>query len=155
MNYKKIIKIDKNLLKNLKEEAIKIKKEIDNLWNKCENEKLDCDEVAYLVEEKEKELTDKFILFNISKMFDKEINRKEKELYDVSKIVVSRNFDKIMREFDKEILTMIKGNFYKEDYIEKEISMLYLFQGFRLEKEEESLEDYKFYFMEDFLREDN
>jgi len=151
MKYKKIIKIDKSIFESLKKESIKLKKDIDELWIKCENKELDCDDVAYLVKQKEISIFNKLILFNIANIFDKEIERKENEIYDVSKIIISKNFDRIMREFDKQIITLFKGDFYKEKYIDKEINMIYLMQGFRVSEDNEQLEDYEFYFMKDFL----
>ena len=133
--------------KNLKA-AEKLSIEIRDLWRKCDNEEEDFSLTCQLVEDKESSFLDYFSLYALVRYFDKNIERKEFEQYDCTKICISKETDDLLKEHDKKIIKLMNPDF-TEEVINKEISFMYLFSGLKVVKNAGN----KILFESDFLRE--
>jgi hypothetical protein len=117
-------------------EAISLKKKIDFLWEECEKEKKDCDEVNYETEELEAKIQKLLSSFSLLELLDKETNRPENMIYDVSKIRVSSSFAKKMENFDKKIFELLYGNVFTESYLSKQYGFYNFIYGFSEDKDQ-------------------
>lgn len=124
-------------------ELIKIakekKKEINAIWAKCE---LTEEDPNYLWPEEASEQTDKiekYILHNCLSMyalcyyFDKFIDKPEDMLYNVTRVWIPEELNQRSKTHDKELLKELKE--LSEEELNKEMSWLYLFSGFAVDKE--------------------
>ena len=134
-------------LKNALKEVEKSRIEIDSLWEKCDNEEIDCDEVAELTSELEDKAFNNLSMYLIVKELDKEHKRNSNQQYDVTKIKISKDDDERYRKNDLELIRILKPD-WTESKISKEIGMLYLFSGFAVD---ESLAIGEFKLEENFI----
>jgi len=121
---------EENFFQDLINQGKKLKEKIDKEWNKCDNGEKDCNQIYSNIKELEEGFYDLISLNAISKIFDSIFDRKDNQLYDISKIYISNeNYEK-MTEHDKEIL-MLMHDFTKEG-LDREVGMLHFMQGFTI-----------------------
>lgn len=142
---------DKSFLYENLEKAKSLKKEVDEKWNLVdtldENESFD---LVYELEEKEKTFSSYLSIYSLSSVFDKHIGRSDKMAYDVTKIWISEKTYDELKSLDKEILDIFYKERYSEQYLAKQLSMLYLFSGFSIKA---GLDDNIIYIQKDVLKE--
>ena len=121
-------------VKQLDESLIKtkeLKQKIDFLWKNCDDNTMDCDEVSFNVDSLEKEFYNNLSMYIAVKNLDNIYNRKDDEQYDVAKIKISEEDEKVYKEYDRKNLELFYTD-WKKEKIDKEIGMLYLFNGFSI-----------------------
>jgi hypothetical protein len=120
------MKIPDDFFDNFYQRAIKIKEEIISLLKECDNDS-DCDEK---VEDLENQLGNLLSYSILVPVFDKETNRKDGFVYDVSKIKVSSSFSKKIKNYNKKILKLIYGDLFLESYLERKLALYDFIYGF-------------------------
>ena len=127
------IQIPEDYFSKKLESAKKLKNWIDKQWNLCEQGEKDCDEVDFITRKQ----VDNFLAKNLSfnsfvRIFDKKIDRKDNQEYDVTKIIMSKEDQDKFFDYDLTLLKIFKGDFYKENKLKSDISMYHLMSGFKI-----------------------
>lgn len=142
---------DKSFLYENIEKSKLLKEEIDQKWNIVDT--LDEDEsfnLIYELEEKEKTFSSYLSIYSLSSLFDEHIHREEGISYDVTKIFISEKTYDEFRSIDKKVLDIFYKDRYSEQYLLKQLSMLYLFSGFSVKS---GLDNNLIYIQKDVLKE--
>jgi hypothetical protein len=109
---------------------------IKSLWDECENETKDCDEVNFEAENLQKEIEGMLSPFVLIKFLDTIIDRPDNMIYEVGKIRLSSSFYKKAEEYDKKIFNLLYSEVYSENYLIKKYNMFSFMYGFSEDKEQ-------------------
>lgn len=142
MLYKELL--DDNLLI-----AKKLIDEINLLWKACDDNELDCDDVSENVKLLEDKGMNALSMYLMVIELDKIHKRTENQMYDVTKIRISKEAEDEYKEYDKKLLSIMNPD-WTELKIDKEIGMLYLFSGFVVD---DNLEKYQLKVSDGFIKE--
>jgi len=113
----------------------KIKEDIENLWKKCEEKDIDCEEIIGEVELLEGKVYDFISFHSLIPILKKNLPIDKDFLYDIKYLFISEEYFKLMKEYDLRIFKIIFGDRYNEDYLLNQVNMAHLMSGFTIDKD--------------------
>jgi len=150
-----LVKFPENsFFEDLLKKAIKIKEKVTDLWKEIDKETDSDDKVNIMIEqaeELEKSMGDCLSLYAIVNVLDKDVERKESEQYDVTKVYISEENLAKMKKNDTEVAKLM-FDYMKEEKIAGEVSMFYFMSGLSTDPD---LNNESIDLREGFLREVN